>query len=415
MRLGFLIRIIVSITTMEIRNSAFQSKLMTHFIILVLFLNQGCFFSNMISMEDSGLLVETRAVWLNDYAFNSIAARNATISKMQAANLNTVFLIAPPIEDNKGWSGKDDFAITLDALNKVGVSVHVWVANLYRRVGHIADFTNDTERSEQVDWAISLLNTYPQLDGIHFDYLRTEELEPVNETKMDAISELIRETKARMNSQVPDKFLTTAGWPLSGEIRTPQDELPEWYNEWFEEFEANPINRWAKEGYDYNGYPTCFGVQQDPVMWLSDMGLDFHISMEYCYETSWWKGEVDIWNTFPNDVVDRVFMGVGWYSGVWEDEDWTEQQVAEEIVKKIQYGREHSITGFSIFEFGEPNNNDDVLITTLSGDENAPFWNEAISAFDFSEDWDDSDCSILLTIIIVGTISLVILAYYRKE
>ncbi|TXT57893.1 MAG: hypothetical protein BAJATHORv1_10601 [Candidatus Thorarchaeota archaeon] len=386
-------------------------------LFLILIMVSLC--SSITSIEEYTLAdqnIETRAVWLNHYAFNSDAKRNETLEKIRSANLNTVLMISPPIGDNNGWSEIEDFSEMLEELVEYDISVHAWIANLYRVKGQRADFSNTTEQSEQINWALEILRTYPKLDGVHFDYIRTENLDYVNATKMNAISSVIEHTKERIREEFPEKYLTTAGWSLSGEIRTPQDELPEWYLEWFNQYEDDPVNRWSKAAYSHNGHPTCFGVQQDPVIWLSQGELDFHISMEYCYETDWWTGEVDIWNTFPYEVVEHIFMGLGWYSGVWEEESYTEEMVATEIVNKIQYGRSHKITGFSIFELGEPYNNDSILISKLAGDENDPFWNKAISGFK-AESHSPIDLfqENIFPIALIGIISLVVVYAIKRK
>ncbi|MBD3406134.1 MAG: hypothetical protein GF411_08420 [Candidatus Lokiarchaeota archaeon] len=362
--------------------------------------------------------IETRAVWLNDYAFNSDNIRNDTINKIRTANLNTVFLIAPPIGGNKGWSDPNDFAVMLDVLSADGLSVHAWIANLYRLKGVAADFTNETEQIQQISWVKQLLTTYPKLDGIHFDYIRSKELETVNSTQMNAISDLIGQAKVEISNLFPDKFLTTAGWPLSGEIRASEDQLPQWYIDWFNEYETDSVNRWNKAGYNHDGYPTCFGVQQDPVDWIANEQLDYHISMEYCFDTDWWKGEVDIWNTFPEEVVEQTFMGLGWYSGVWQEETITQEQVATEIVNKIRYGRLNNISGFSIFELNEPENNDSLLIDALSGDSTAPFYTEATSAFKatIKDNGNLPNYTLIILIAIIGGFSAAIaLASKRRK
>ena len=76
--------------------------------------------------------------------------------------------------------------------------------------------------------------------------------------------------------------------------------------------------------------------------------------MEYTYYTSWWSGEVDIWNSFLGPEVNHVYMGLGWYQNVWTSAGVNPEEVAAAMVDKIEYGRLNGITGFSIFEFGEP-------------------------------------------------------------
>ncbi len=162
------------------------------------------------------------------------------------------------------------------------------------------------------------------------------------------------------------------------------DELPDWYSEWYKDATHDDINRWRADGYAGDGYPSCFGVQQDPVRWINKGAVDYSISMEYDQSVSWWKGEVDIWNSFLGKNTSRVFMGLGWYKGVWDFDDTgtnlvTPITVAAGIVDKIEYGRTHRIKGFSLFEFGEPGNDDEVIIKALASNPGTPFYNTAQS------------------------------------
>ncbi|TXT67548.1 MAG: hypothetical protein BAJALOKI1v1_70039 [Promethearchaeota archaeon] len=316
---------------------------------------------------------EMRAVWLNDYAFNTEQKRLETIKKISDANLNAIFLIAPPINGNKGWSDVDDFEAMLSLANSKGLTIYAWVCNLHRIAGTLADFTNSSERQAQRDWALALLEEYELLDGIHFDYIRYNSSSIVNQTQINAIKETLILTQNALKTQYPNKKFSTASKPLSGEFREPEDYIPYWYSTWFNDSNNNDVNRWNRSGYMYDGIPTPFVFQQDPKLWVSINAIDFTVSMEYCYETSWWKGEVDVWNSWVENNISKVSMGLGYYSNVWDDLDITPQLVAQEIVQKIHYGRANNISGFSIFEFGEPGNDDYILIDALTKGPNAPF------------------------------------------
>ncbi|TXT59098.1 MAG: hypothetical protein BAJALOKI2v1_250004 [Promethearchaeota archaeon] len=324
-------------------------------------------------LEPSQYKDEMRAVWLNDYAFNTEALRTEAVNKIKDANLNTVFLLAPPIDNNRGWSTPDDFRYMLALLKSENLTVYAWICNLYRREGILTDYTNASEREAQKNWTLALLKEYEQLDGIHFDYIRYQNLSVVNSTKLQAIKETLFLVKNAISIQFPDKVLSTASFPLSGEISRTEDDIPHWYDEWFNNPKNNDINRWNRSGYSYKGIPTPFRVQQDPKNWITQNVIDFTISMEYCYEDSWWKGEVDIWNSWLGSNISQVMMGLGYYSGIWQDPNLTPSAVAEAIVNKIHYGRANNITGFSIFEFGEPGTNDYILIDALTKGPNAPF------------------------------------------
>jgi hypothetical protein len=358
------------------------------------------------------LAVETRAVWLNHYAFDNPEGRNETLRKIFSANFNTAFIIAPPIDGNNGWSNPSNFKAMITALTEQGVSVHIWIANLYRVQGELADFRLVAEQNAQRDWSLALLAEYPKVDGIHFDYIRYQEADIVSSEKMLGIFKTFSVTKKAISEQYPNKYLTCAGFPLSGAIATEEDEIPTWYTEWFNDLENDPVNRWKTEPYLWKGIPLPFRVQQDPVRWLNGSVLDFHVSMEYDYSTSWWCNEVDIWQTFLGDLINKVFMGLGWYSGVWDEEGITPEKTAEEIVNKINYGREHQIEGFSLFELGEPGNNDSIIIDALAGDENAPFWEETQSIFSYELEMKEKLFRryLIITSISVGTAAIVVLS-----
>ena len=288
---------------------------------------------------------------------------------------------------------------------------------MYRIKGKGADFLNESERIAQKDWAISLLTEYEQLDGIHFDYIRYNISSIANQTKINAIASTINLTMSAIQDQFPDKILTTASFGLSGEISNNDDFIPAWYNEWFTDPTYNDINRWNRTGYDFKGIPTPFRVQQDPKSWISKNLLNFTISMEYCYETSWWTGEVDIWNSWLKSNISSVYMGLGYYSKIWEDPLITPQMAASEIVNKIHYGRANNITGFSIFEFGELGNNDYILIDALTIGPNAPFADNTNSDDNGKSraPIDLSSYLIIISIILAIIFAFIILIYYKKD
>jgi hypothetical protein len=358
---------------------------------------------------------EMRGVWLNDYAFNSPETRTETIEKIEQCNLNTIFLIAPPIEDNNGWSEVEDFTSMLSLAKSKGLTIYVWMCNMYRIEGQLADFTNSSEREAQKDWALALLEEYNLLDGIHFDYIRynMSSNAVVNQTKMNGILDTLVLTKNAINTQFPNKVFSTATFPLSGETRNPEDFIPSWYSDWFNDSNNNDVNRWNRSAYEYKGIPTPFRVQQDPKRWIVNNVINFTISMEYCYETSWWKGEVDIWNNWLYSNISKVYMGLGYYSKVWKDPDITPDLVAQEIVQKVHYGRGHNISGFSIFEFGEPGNDDYILIDALTKGADAPFKDQSVDILlleYFRSSGESDSFNIFIMIFMILGISLIFIS-----
>ena len=331
---------------------------------------------------------ETRAVWLNNYAFDSPAKRIETLQKITDANLNTVFLIVPD-DTRPAWSTVADFTAMLADAKALGLAAHVWMINMYRTSGQTADFTEPAEQAAQVQWARTLLDSFPALDGVHFDYIRYPTQDRLDSVKMEGIRQTILQTHGMLQAEYPGRFLTAAlinlGQDCADWIHPYSeggDDIPAWFRTWFA---ANPGNRWDDLSF-CGSYPTPDGVptqmtfQQNGVSYANNNILDFIIAMEYTYYTSWWSGEVDIWNSFLGPEVNHVYMGLGWYQNVWTSAGVNPEEVAAAMVDKIEYGRLNGITGFSIFEFGEPGTTDSIVINALTQGPDAPFAEPAVSA-----------------------------------
>ncbi len=348
---------------------------------------------------------ETRAVWLNPYAFDSSAKRNETLQKILDANLNTAFLLVPDDARYPVWSRVNDFEAMTDLLYSNGIEVHVWLINLHRVQGVNSDFTDPTEQEAQKDWAIDFLEDYDKLSGVHFDYIRYENQDRLHDDKIDGISQTIQTTQSAIDEYFPGKHLTAAVWNLGQDCADYRngydaggDDIPAWFRAWFNSNIGNPLNRWDNldyclgQGYlDPYGVPTQMTVEQDSVTWVSNDYLDKIISMEYVYDTNWWSEEVDIWNEFLGTDISKVHMGLGWYQDIWNGAGVTPAEVADAIVDKITYGRNNGITGFSIFEFGESGTDDSILINRLSSS-GGPYENEADSCLDCVPQCSNRDC-----------------------
>ena len=338
--------------------------------------------------RDSSDTHETRAVWLNNYAIDSPAKSAETLQKISDANLNTIFLIVPD-DTRPAWSKVADFSAMLGEAKALGLAAHVWMINMYRTAGQNADFTDPAEQAAQVQWARTLLDSFPTLDGVHFDYIRYPTQDRLDSVKMEGVRQTILQTHEMLQIEYPGRFLTAALINLGQDCADwvhlyPDggDDIPSWFRTWFA---ANPGNRWDDLSF-CGSYPTPDGVptqmtfQQDGVSLINNNTLDFIIAMEYTYYTSWWSGEVDIWNSFLGPDVDHVYMGLGWYQNVWNSAGVMPEEVAEALVYKIEYGRSNGIDGFSIFEFGEPGTTDSIVISALTQGPDAPFANQAKSA-----------------------------------
>ncbi len=337
---------------------------------------------------------ELRGVWLNNYAVNSMN-RQETLEKIMKANLNTVFVISPQIGENYGETDPEDFKAFIHDAKSRGLSVHGWICNHLRTHEMTkVDFTDPEEREAQVKWAITLLDTYPELDGVHFDYIRYEEWEWCNADKMNGISETIRLTYAAIKQQYPEKFLTAtsfvaasasyhgvdygkvvswfAGWFIEGEDLWVGD-VPQWYRDWYTDnpdnwySTRNTIDKELKKNRILG--PLHFNYQQDPTTWIREGIVDAVIPMQYTIDDLAWKDEVDLWKSFVPNRSDRVYFGLGWLEEE-DHNDWQYDPAA--IVRHINYGRSRGINGFVIFQLGSkelPENVDDWdLVRALSID-----------------------------------------------
>ncbi len=353
---------------------------------------------------------ELRGVWLNKYAFNSMN-RQETLEKILQANLNTIFVISPQIEGNYGDSNPEDFKTFIRDAKSRGLSVHGWICNHLRTNDRsTVDFTDPKEQQSQVKWAISLLDTYPELDGVHFDYIRYEEWEQCDAEKMNGISETIRQAYTAIKRKYPEKFLTVtsfaaasasyhgvdygkvvgwfAGWFTEGEALWVGD-VPQWYRNWYAK---NPDNWYStRNSIDKELKktrlmgPEHFNFQQDPTTWIRKRIVDAVIPMQYTANNLTWQDEVDLWKSFIPMRSDRIYLGMGWLEEK-EHTDWQYDPAA--IVHHINYGRSRGIKGFVIFQLTSDELPEDVddwdLVRALSIDSEinnyqAPFSNQVPS------------------------------------
>jgi len=326
---------------------------------------------------------EVRGAWLNPTAFNSPERRQATLEKILAANLNTVFLAAYPLTNeygwNHGWSNETDFKAMLSMLREKGISVHVWLCNMYRTgynsgAGQ-ADFTDLAEQEAQIEWALDWLrqyNQYPELDGVHFDYIRYGWTHDTNKTKMEAVTATIKLANQAIKANFPNKFLTAAVFH-SGPMWTnySQDRyIPQWFLNWSS---LNPGNIYVSQSSDSNHpyIPNFFKGQQDPPLWFKTDNLDAIVPMMYSTSDQEWNDDVDSWKSFlefQGKNINPVIMGLGWMPP--NDNDPDRKLDAPGIVRKIEYGHQQGVRGFGIFQLGAGSVNDQPLIDALK---NGPF------------------------------------------
>lgn len=351
---------------------------------------------------------ETRAVWLNAAAFSDDGRIQSIIQKIQDANLNTIFALAPPVGGNKGWSNPTAFDNLITAAKSHGISIHGWIANLYRLDKNCsegdpdpfctwrADFTSSGEQDSQAEWARALLTEYPDLDGIHLDYIRYETEDQLDSEKINGVTATVRKTYNLIKSQFPGKYVTAAvrppgQWCVDHNNPYPSgDDIPEWFTRWFDNY---PGNRWDNVCWDRDANGNCtycdcvpsgLSVQQDAQAWLNEGIIDGvqimdypHQDKEQCYNC-WWKESLHYLADFQNGTPNKIDEGLGWEFNTDWSIPFTKEEIADGIVNKVEYGRTVGLKGFSIFELGKPGIDDYILINKLSAPD-GPFAQEAIS------------------------------------
>ncbi|MCJ7740632.1 hypothetical protein MUP32_04945 [Candidatus Microgenomates bacterium] len=320
---------------------------------------------------------ETRAVWLNKAAFDSDVRRTTTLNDLKRGNFNTIFLIAPPIYGNFGEGTPANFSAMLTRAKDEGFQVHAWIAN-YMRTGDPAgvDFTSQAERNAQVQWTLYLLSAYPQIDGIHLDYIRYPETGTtvISKAKREGVNQTVKSIYQAMKQQYPEKFLSAAVFApgqscvvWSGTDYRPEQEtmwnndVPSWYKNWFNAQITN--SRWKNVGWGSTGkvcakaVPDGLNVQQDPVLWLTEGYLDRMIYMAYdtfnnAWYEEWWTDH--IYYTYSmldfnkvSNYQDKLYMSIGWYV----DTNYTPANIAT-IIKVMKEAKKAGVKGISVFEIG---------------------------------------------------------------
>lgn len=316
---------------------------------------------------------EVRGTWLNAEAFDSAAKRKDILKKIGQANLNTVFLIAPPIQENPGHSTHENFSAMLKGATLQGISVHAWITSWFRLPEGV-NFTLPQEQAQQVQWAKELLMKYPAIDGIHFDYIRYMNWENAEYDKMQSVSNVIRLAFRAIKQHNPRKLLTAAVISSTPNYANYKKEyIPGWFSAWKK---AHPRNSYSTFGGLIRNYvPEGFKYQQDAIGWLNGSFIDAIIPMEYVMDDTRWQKNVKHWLSFRDGNPNGIYIGLGWLEEKGEPDFGFD---APGIVRKIKYGRQLGFKGFVIFELSAFNHIDQTLINALSVDSgandfNAPF------------------------------------------
>jgi hypothetical protein len=248
------------------------------------------------------------------------------------------------------------------------------------------DYRYNHEWEQQANWAMALLDRYPELDGIHFDYIRYEGsgyIEHQTSEKMASVSWTVRTVFYKIKSKYPNKFLTAAVFNVDPQEMEPSAFMPAWFKAWKATHPADEI--YYDPTYPRAIYgPRSFRVAQDPVMWLNGKYLDAAMPMIYTASLEVWQKRLPLWRSFVGeDDFPKVWFGLAWffqgsYPVTWPDGTQfvtgnsflPEEPVAaaEALLQQIEYGRAQGMKGFSIFELGNPEvgaANDRVLVDKL--------------------------------------------------
>jgi len=321
--------------------------------------------------------MEMRGTWLDPDAFATAQARETTLRRVVQANINTLFVLAPTMGRNQGSGDPKAFAELVRQARAKGLAVHGWICNHRRVEGTEAvDFRDSNERRAQAAWALSLLEAYPELDGIHLDYIRYADWSECDAAKMDAVTMTIRQIREAMKGKFPDKFLTAtslaaANVAYRGAWRDGkpvwEGDVPEWYRDWH----RNHPDNWFDQRYKYDSKlrqnmvlgPGFLAYQQDSPAWVRLGLLDALMPMQYTSNVDLWKTEVDLWADFlGKDNMRTICMGLGWLTEKGHD-DWGYNPSA--LVRMIKYGRQVGVGGFCIYTLGYAADKDQQLVEAL--------------------------------------------------
>jgi hypothetical protein len=264
------------------------------------------------------------------------------------------------------------------------MSVHAWIANLYRTSGGV-DLTLPQEQARQARWVIALLEMYPALEGVHFDYIRYMDWEKGDSVKVESVSKTVRLAYREVHKRYSEKFVTPAVLNSDPNYANYKREyIPGWFRAWIRAHPGNPyalglflrINYGRQIGLKglvidfYRGLrgpyvPTRFKYQQDAMGWLIRGFIDAIIPIEYTIDDIHWQINVKNWVSFRDGDPSGIYPWLG-----WREEDGYPQggYDAPGIVRKIKYGRQIGLKGFIIFQLTAFRDIDYALVDALTID-----------------------------------------------
>lgn len=360
------------------------SYFISPFLVFIFFFTQNCFAAR---AARNGLVdgtdCEVRGVWIDELDNSEKVV--AIANNITAANLNTVFVVSPPIGANNGWSHKKQFLNFVKLASRNNLSVHIWVPNMYRRKnGAQSDFRSKKERKVQKKWVLSLLKKYKRyVDGIHFDYIRYYDWENVNDSqKMDAVNQTVHEMASAVRKKYKQMFVTAttvSTTPTWADFSA--EDIPDWFRDWNDAYPENIY----ESSYNFPTVPNHMKYQQDPITWIREGNLDAVMPMQYATGDTDWNQEADSWKSFLTYVgkePTRVVMGIGWLEEAGHPE-WGYD--AAGVARKISYGRSLGYKGFAVYELNGGARDQELanVLTVDSADNSfsAPFKNSKETCF----------------------------------
>lgn len=292
---------------------------------------------------------ETRAAWVQD-----VSRRDKPIDDALAAHLNTVFVLVPPITNqngiNDGLGNAEDFVYFIRHARSRGLSVHAWILNGYRAssTGE-TNFSKPVEQQQQVDWIISLMDTYgADLDGIHFDYIRLMDWTAIDAVKLNAITTTVQKANGALKAKYPGKLLTATVVSVNPNYADwTREAIPQWYRSWFAEYRGN----WFEVAYpNFDSVPGHMKYGQDPISWIRNGYIDAIFPMQYMPDDATWQKHLDYWEkfvTFQQSSLAQVVPGIGWLDPEPDNPEFTHNAAA--VVRQIKYARSIGASGTAIY------------------------------------------------------------------
>ncbi len=302
-------------------------------------------------------LREVRGCWLNPSAFDSSMAHSQTLDAIAAAGLNTLFILAYPIDVHRGWSIRDHFIAMLEEADARGLNLspHIWVANRYRALPTV-DFRDPAEAMAQQAWVQALLDDLPRLHGVHFDYIRYERDEfgdGCREDTCSAVNGVVANAHALTSAR--GRKLSAAVFGCYPQTPLTNAYTPTWFQTW------RDAGRTVPGGFAFgiDDIPDFLLLQQESPGWLMNGAIDAIMPMLYDDSDYLWDRYV---NTFASLLenhggLSNVCVGLGWYEKTL--------YAPYMLARKINQARLAGARGFVIFEIGQDHARDATLAAAL--------------------------------------------------